>query len=106
MPAPDLQPGNRKPRGTLGFGGLPPAYDLALRWGLTLTVSVLAGFFAGRWLDSKLATTPLFIIIGIFWALAGSFYSLYLQVKKLQEKDENQGKKSVPSDSSGEIKRP
>jgi F0F1-type ATP synthase assembly protein I len=78
-----------------GFGGLPPAYDLAFRWGVTLAVSVLAGFFGGRWLDGKLGTTPLFLLVGIFWALAGSFYSLFLQVRKLQKDEEQQSKSSA-----------
>ncbi len=81
--------GRDKPRGRfLGRGTLPPAYDIALRWGLTLAIAVLAGFFAGRWLDQKLSTTPLFMLIGLFWGIGASFYSLYLQLKKMQEKEE------------------
>ncbi|MFH1862842.1 MAG: AtpZ/AtpI family protein [bacterium] len=75
-----------------GFGHLPPAFDLALRWGLTLAVAVLLGFFIGRWLDLKLGTTPLFLLIGLFWGLGGSFYSIYLQVKKMQEDEEKKPK--------------
>ena len=92
--------GNRKPR-VPGLGGLSPAYDLALRWGLTLAVTVLAGFFAGRWVDGKLGTTPLFLLIGIFWGLAGSFYSLFLQVKKLQQEEEDKEKRPPNQDSPG-----
>jgi ATP synthase protein I len=87
-----------------GFGGLPPAYDLAFRWGITLAVSVLAGFFAGRWLDGKLNTTPLFLLVGIFWALAGSFYSLFLQVRKLQRDEEQQDKPPPGGGFTGENK--
>jgi F0F1-type ATP synthase assembly protein I len=75
---------------------LPPAYDLALRWALTLAVAVLIGFFVGRWLDQKLGTTPLFLLIGIFWGVGGSFYSLYIQVKKLQD-GENKKPPETPS---------
>jgi ATP synthase protein I len=87
-----------------GFGGLPSAYDLAFRWGLTLAVSVLAGFFAGRWVDGKLGTTPLFLLVGIFWALAGSFYSLFLQVRKMQKDEEQPGKPTKGGGSIGENK--
>jgi F0F1-type ATP synthase assembly protein I len=84
---------------------LPPAFDLALRWGLTLALAVLAGFFIGRWLDGKLGTTPLFLLIGIFWGLAGSFYSLYMQVKKLQQDEESRGKKPPESGpTTGDVK--
>ena len=70
-----------------GFGNLPPAFDLALQWALKLAIAVLIGFFAGRWIDSKLGTTPLFLLIGVFWGVGGSFYILYLQVKKMQEEE-------------------
>jgi F0F1-type ATP synthase assembly protein I len=87
---PELQlPGdgkNSKPE--LGFGRLPLAFDQALRWGLTLAVSVLLGFLLGRWLDLRLNTTPLFLLIGMFWGLGGSFYSIYLQIKKMEKDDD------------------
>ena len=82
----------RPGKGLLGRGALPQSYDVALRWALTLAVAVLIGFLAGRWLDNKLHTTPLFMLIGLFWGLAGSFLSLFLQVKKMQEKEEQQPK--------------
>ncbi len=84
------KPPHRK-RKITSFGvNLPPAFDLALRWGLTLAISVLMGLFAGRWIDTKLGTTPLFLLIGVFWGVGGSFYSLFLQLKKLQEEEESE----------------
>jgi F0F1-type ATP synthase assembly protein I len=91
MPAPSTPNDQEKPvKQPLGRGTLPKAYDVALRWGLTLTVSVLIGFFAGRWADGKLNTTPLFMLIGLFWGIGGSFASLYFQLKKMQEKEDKQ----------------
>ena len=98
MPPEHEPPGEKRDR-PFGFGRLPPAFDLALRWALTLAIAVLLGVFIGRWLDSKLGTTPLFLLIGVFWGLGGSFYSLFLQVKKLQEKDESP--KEPPGGQSG-----
>lgn len=89
--------GKRKRLRVWGVGGLPPAYDIGLRWGLTLAIAVLLGFFIGRWLDMKLGTTPLFLLIGIFWGLGGSFYSLFLQVKKMQEEEEKKSKEDSNS---------
>ncbi|TKJ36950.1 hypothetical protein CEE37_14555 [candidate division LCP-89 bacterium B3_LCP] len=74
----------------MGFGRLPQSFDLALRWALTLAVSVLVGLFIGRWVDSKLGSSPLFLLIGVFWGLGGSFYSLFLQLKKIQEDEESE----------------
>jgi len=77
-----------------GMGRLPPAFDVALRWGLTLAVSVLMGFFLGRWVDNKLGTTPIFILIGVFWGVGGSFYSLFLQLKKLEKEEDKNSSES------------
>ncbi len=97
MPPENSTPEGKKNRPYgCGLGGLPPAFDLALRWGLTLAISVLMGFFLGRWLDTKLNTTPVFLLIGIFWGFGGSFYSLYLQLKKLQEKQEKENSSEEP----------
>jgi F0F1-type ATP synthase assembly protein I len=79
------------------MGNLPPAFDLALRWGLTLAIAVLAGFFLGRWIDTKLNTTPLFLLIGVLWGIGGSFYYLFLQVKQLQEKQDSENNEASPS---------
>lgn len=99
MPSQDSRPEEKKDRSNeFGFGRLPQAFDLALRWGLTLAVSVLLGFFIGRWVDMKLRTTPLFLLIGIFWGVGGSFYSIYLQLKKLQEKEDQEAKKRPPAE--------
>lgn len=55
--------------------------------GLTFTVSVLLGFFAGRWLDEKVHTQPLFTLIGVFWGLGGSFWYLVRRVRELERSD-------------------
>ena len=87
---PQDKPSPEKKKRVLGYGKLPQGYDLAFRWGLTLAISVLMGFFIGRWADIKLGTTPLFLLIGIFWGIGGSFYSLFLQIKKMQKDEESE----------------
>ncbi|MBU0519938.1 AtpZ/AtpI family protein [bacterium] len=96
MPPPDPPKRKKKYPFLTGFGvgSLPPAFDLALRWGLTLAVSVLLGFFLGRWVDLKLGTTPVFILIGVFWGVGGSFYSLFLQVKQLEKEEDKKSRES------------
>jgi F0F1-type ATP synthase assembly protein I len=40
-----------------------------------VTIALLTG--GGVWLDRKLGTTPLFILIGLFLGFGGGFYHLY-----------------------------
>jgi ATP synthase protein I len=46
-----------------------------------LVGSVLVGIFAGRWLDSKTGTEPLFLIIGLLLGLAAGIYAMIKLVK-------------------------
>lgn len=45
--------------------------------GLTWTLSVLLFLGAGAWLDSKLGTGPVLLILGAFVGAGAGFYSLY-----------------------------
>ena len=58
--------------------------------GLTFTVSVLLGFFAGRWIDGKVHTEPLFTLLGVFWGLGGSFWYLVRKVRELEKKQKKE----------------
>src|SRR4051812_6958704 len=53
---------------------LAQAMAIAFQLGLTLAVSVVLGFLAGSFLDSRLATGPLFLIMG---SLVGMVAGLY-----------------------------
>jgi len=48
--------------------------------GLTWAMSVLLFLGAGAWLDSKLGTTPLLLIVGAFVGAVAGFYSLYYHI--------------------------
>ncbi|HDL18885.1 MAG TPA: AtpZ/AtpI family protein [Bacteroidetes bacterium] len=50
-----------------------PYFDLGLR----LTVAMVFGLFGGLWLDRKIHTIPLFLIIGIFAGALSGFWSIY-----------------------------
>jgi positive regulator of sigma E activity len=45
--------------------------------GLTWALSVLFFLGVGAWVDSKLGTTPLLLVLGAFIGAAAGFYSLY-----------------------------
>lgn len=49
-------------------------------FGLTWALSVLLFLGAGAWLDSKLGTSPLLLILGAFVGGAAGFYSLYYHI--------------------------
>ncbi|MFC1660528.1 AtpZ/AtpI family protein [Gemmatimonadota bacterium] len=48
--------------------------------GLTLALSTLLFLLCGWWLDGKVGTTPLFMILGAFVGAAAGFFSLYRHV--------------------------
>jgi len=50
--------------------------DLGFRFALTILVCV----FGGYWLDTKLSTLPLFIILGALIGTAGGFLTVYRAV--------------------------
>jgi F0F1-type ATP synthase assembly protein I len=39
--------------------------------------SILLGVFAGRWLDTKLNSEPLWMLVGLFLGLAIALYGVY-----------------------------
>lgn len=45
--------------------------------GLFFGVAVFLGFLFGRWLDSKFATTPWLMIVGVLFGIASGFKELY-----------------------------
>lgn len=48
--------------------------------GLQFAGAILLFLFAGRWLDGKLGTAPLFLLAGVFVGAGAGFYSLYRQL--------------------------
>lgn len=46
-----------------------------------LAGTTLVGIFAGRWLDGKFGTAPLFLIIGIFAGLAAGVYAVLTTIR-------------------------
>ena len=39
--------------------------------------SIVLGVFAGRWLDSRLDTGPILVLVGLFLGIAVAFYGVY-----------------------------
>lgn len=82
---------DNKPR----YGGW---LDLALQVALTLAISVLAGFFGGRWLDQQLHTFPWITIAGVLWGAAGGTIWVVLRIKQFGDSMEEEQKRDEEPD--------
>jgi F0F1-type ATP synthase assembly protein I len=61
-------------------------------YGLTFALSTLLFLLGGWWLDGKLGTLPIFLILGAFVGAGAGFYSLYFHlVIEPRERDEDGG---------------
>jgi len=69
-------------------------FNLAFSFGVTMILAMLLGYYAGDWLDRRLGTSPLFLVLGIIFGVAAGFYNLWSvlskiiqesQMRKLQE---------------------
>lgn len=63
---------------------------LRLVFDLGYTIAIPLIFFAlgGRLLDRKFETSPLFLLVGIFAALAASGYGIYKKVQSIQSSND------------------
>jgi ATP synthase protein I len=55
-------------------------WQVALRFigvGWFVAISILLGVLGGLWLDAKLGTAPIMVIVGLFLGLAVAFYGVY-----------------------------
>ena len=58
--------------------------------GLAWALSVLFFLAVGAWIDSKLGTSPLLLVLGAFIGAAAGFYSLYYHIViEPRERDRN-----------------
>jgi ATP synthase protein I len=64
-------------------GSAPSASEFA-GIGLQFAVSIILFVFAGQWLDRRLGTGPVFLIVGAFVGAGGSFYSMYRKLTAWQ----------------------
>ena len=56
-----------------------------LSLGIEFVASILLCLFAGRWLDGKLGTEPMLMLVGVFVGAAAGFYHFFQTVLRLQE---------------------
>lgn len=70
---------SRKPQ-RVDYRGIMRASGEYMGYGLTWALSVLLFLGAGAWLDSKLGTSPILLVLGAFVGAGAGFYSLYYHV--------------------------
>jgi ATP synthase protein I len=58
--------------------------------GLQFALSILLFLLIGQWIDRKLGTAPLFLIVFVFTGAGASFYSIYRKVVEQQRRDDEQ----------------
>jgi F0F1-type ATP synthase assembly protein I len=75
-------------KGTFGSG--PAAQFMGL--GLQFVLSLLLFLYLGQWVDGKLGTSPLFLILGVFTGATAAFYSMYRKLKAVERQEEAQDK--------------
>jgi ATP synthase protein I len=45
--------------------------------GIQFAASIVLFLYAGRWVDQRLGTEPIFLIVGVFVGATAAFYSIY-----------------------------
>jgi len=68
MNPPEPNPKDQDARSTSALREAAPLLGL----GMTLAVTVLAALGAGYWLDGRLGTRPLFLLVGAFFGIVGA----------------------------------
>ena len=56
--------------------------------GIQFAVAIVFFLLAGQWVDRKLGTSPVFLLIGVFIGGSAAFYSLYRRITKAQKADD------------------
>ena len=68
----------RSSLGTVGrFAGL----------GFQLVASILLFLYGGQWLDRRLGTDPIFLLLGVFIGAAAAIYSMYRSLRAEQRRE-------------------
>jgi ATP synthase protein I len=75
--------------GPHGNGGKAPAPSLATYAGVGIQFAIAIVLFAlgGNWLDERVGSSPLFLILGVFLGGAAAFYSMYRKLMAAHDKD-------------------
>jgi F0F1-type ATP synthase assembly protein I len=74
-----------RPGSSPGLSGAGSAGSFA-GLGIQLAISILLFLYLGQWLDKKLGTEPLLLILGVFIGAALGIYNMYHALTAAQKK--------------------
>jgi F0F1-type ATP synthase assembly protein I len=57
--------------------------------GLVLLITTLAGVLVGYWIDQRLGSLPVFVVVGLFVGLAGGARAVYQLITRFLAKFED-----------------
>ncbi len=59
--------------------------------GFYVSGSIILGVVAGRWLDSKFSSEPLWLIVGLVLGVVTAFYGVYVMLRPFLDDGRNKG---------------
>jgi F0F1-type ATP synthase assembly protein I len=80
----------REGKGASSLGGAGKYAGLGLQFAL----SILLFLYAGQWLDRRLGTGQLFLLIGVFVGAGAAFYSMYRTLTREQRRIDDERHRS------------
>lgn len=87
----DPEPGSETPPPVPKVSGAGAAAGM----GLQFAISVILFLLAGQWLDRRLGTEPLFLMVFVFVGAGASFYSIYRRLMEQQRREDEERKGHV-----------
>lgn len=58
--------------------------------GFQFAASLVVFFFLGQWLDRRLGTAPVFLLVCVFLGAGGSIYSMYRTLMAAQKREDEE----------------
>lgn len=85
--------GDRPDHGDREPAGAGTATELGRYAGHGLTIALSTALFAwfGVWVDERLHTAPLFVMVGVFTGFGAGFYSMYRNLVRTSGSDDGKG---------------
>jgi ATP synthase protein I len=66
--------------------------------GLQFAVALVLFVLLGQWVDRKLGTAPVFLMLGVFVGGGAAFYSLYKRITAAQKADDERRRRERSGD--------